>query len=303
MEKARDKMLDLSMRQEKLWQESQETDPNSPRMKELAEEQENLRQAMKRIQEDMNELAKKSLAVTPKLQASIDETLNQMQAACNATQERDARTASHYRKQALAALNETLKQQNQACSQCQSQCNKPSSNSQCNKAGGMCQKQGQINSETLGLMNNPGSLSQQQQASMQRLAGEQEALSKSMEQLSQEAQASKQSLGRLDDLAQEMKDVAEDLRRNRVTQSTIQRQEKIESRLLDFQRANREREFSPQRKSNTGIDVVRASPQKLPDRPGQEQLREDLLRALETQYSPDYEELIRKYFDALSKWQ
>ncbi len=303
MEKARDKMLDLSMRQEQLWQESQETDPNSPHMNELAEEQENLKQAMKRVQEDMQELAKKSMAVTPKLMAAMEETLNQMQKACNATQERDSRTASHYRKQALAALNETLKQQNSACKQCQSQCNKPNSNSNCNKAGGMCQKQGQINQQTSSMMTNPGTMSQGQAAAMQRLAGEQEALAKSAGELAAEASASKQTVGRLDGMKEEMEKVAADLRSGKITPETIERQNKIESKLLDFQRANREREFSPQRKSSTGIDMVRASPRELPKKPGEDQLREDLLRALDAKYTPDYEDLIRKYFDALSKWQ
>ncbi len=303
MEKARDKMLDLSMRQEQLWQESQNVDPNSPQMREFSEEQENLKQAMKRVQEDMQELAKKSMAVTPKLMAAMEETLNQMQAACNATAERDSRTATHYRKQALAALNETLKQQNSACKQCQSQCNKPNSNSQCNKAGGMSQKQGQINKQTMSMMQNPGTMSQGQAAAMQRLASEQEALSKSMGELAEEAAASRQSLGRLDGLQEEMEEVAKDLRAQKITPETIERQNKIESKLLDFQRANREREFSPQRKSNTGVDMVRASPRELPKKPGQDELREDLLRALDAKYTPDYEELIRKYFDALSKWQ
>ncbi|MBK6765292.1 MAG: hypothetical protein IPG71_02945 [bacterium] len=303
MEQARDKMLDLSMRQEQLWQESQNTDPNSPQMNDLAEEQENLKQAMKRIQEDMQELAKKSMSVTPKLMASIEQTIGEMQAACNATQDRNASTASHYRKQAMAALNETLRQQNNACKQCQSQCNKPNSNSQCNKAGGMCQKQGQINQQTMGMMQNQGSMSQHQAAAMQRLAGEQEALAKSMDELAAEAAASKQTVGRLDGLKEDMEDVAKDLRAQKITPETIERQNKIESKLLDFQRANREREFSPQRKSNTGIDVVRASPRQLPKRPGEDQLREDLLRALDAKYSPDYEELVRKYFEALSKWQ
>lgn len=303
MEKQRDKMLDLSMRQEQLWQQSQNMDPNSPQMRELAEEQENLKQAMKRVQEDMTELAKKTMSVTPKLMAAMEETINQMQSACNATAERDSRSATHYRKQALASLNETLKQQNNACKQCQSQCNKPNSNSTCNKAGGMCQKQGQINQQTMSMMQNPGTLSQGQAAAMQRLAAEQEALAKSMGELAQEAAASRETTGRLDGLKEEMEEVAKDLRAQKITPETIERQNKIESKLLDFQRANREREFSPQRKSNTGIDMVRSSPRELPKKPGQDELREDLLRALDAKYTPDYEELIRKYFDALSKWQ
>ena len=303
MERVRDQMLDLSMRQEQLWKESANTDNSSSRMAEIAEEQENLRQALNRINQDMRELARESMAVTPKLMASINEALNQMQRACNSTQERDSRTATHYCKQSLAALNFALKNQQQACSQCQSQCNNPNSNSMCNKAGSMAQKQKSLRQQCMSMCNNPGQLSQSEQASMQRMAGEQAALAKSAKELAAEAAASKQSLGKLDDVAKEMEEVADELRNRNVSQRTIEKQEKIETRLLDFQRANREREFSPRRRATTGIDIVRSSPRDLPDKPGKDQLREDLLRALDAKYTPDYEELIRNYFDALSKWE
>jgi hypothetical protein len=303
MERVRDQMLDLSMRQEQLWQESSSTDNSSPQMAQIAEEQENLRQALSRINQDMTELARESMAVTPKLMASINEAINQMQKACDASQERDSRTATHFSQQSLAALNVALKNQQQACSQCQSQCNKPNSNSMCNKAGSMAKKQNGLKQQCTSMCNNPGQLNPGEQAAMQRMASEQSALAKSAEELASEAAASRQSLGRLDDLAKEMEEVADEMRNQQVTQRTIEKQEKIESRLLDFQRANREREFSPRRRAATGIDMVRSSPLELPQKPGQEQLREDLLRALDAKYTPDYEELIRNYFDALSKWK
>jgi len=226
-----------------------------------------------------------------------------MQSACNASHERDARTAAHYRKQCLGALNQALKEQCNACSQCQSMCNKPNSNSMCNKAGSMAKKQQQIRNQCQSMCNNPGQLSQSQQAAMQRLASEQSALAKSAGELASEAAASRQSLGRLEDIAQEMEDIADEMKNKQVSQRIVERQEKIETRLLDFQRANREREFSPRRRATGGVDIVRASPGELPEKPGRDQLREDLLRALEAKYTPDYEGLIRRYFDALSRWQ
>ncbi len=138
---------------------------------------------------------------------------------------------------------------------------------------------------------------------MQRLAAEQNGLAKTAQQLAQEARASQQSLGDLGDVAREMQDVAKDLEQRNISERTTEKQEHIESRLLDFQRANREREFSPKRQARTGVDIVRSTPGPLPNRPGQDQLREDLLRALDAKYTPDYEQLIRAYFEALSKWK
>jgi hypothetical protein len=306
MEHARDQLLDLSMRQEKLWKDAESLDPGSPQMTQAAEEQENLRQEVSRINEDMLDLARQTMFMSPQLMASMSNSLRQMQQACDAAQQRDPRTASYYRQQALGALNGALKESNQACSSCKNSCNKPNSNSMCNNAGMMAGKQQNLTQQTRDLMEgneNPGSLSMGEQAAMQRIAVEQRELSKSAQQLAQEAAATRQSLGRLDDVAKDMEEAAKDLENRNVMQKTIERQEHIESRLLDFQRANREREFSPRRQAEPGVDVVRTSPQALPPHPGQDQLRQDLLRALDTKYTADYEQLIRAYFDALGKWK
>ncbi len=305
LERTRDQLLDLSMRQEKLWKESQKLQAGSPQLNESAEEQENLRQELNRVNEDLQNLARQSMFVTPQLMAGISNAMQQMREAGNASQSRDPQTSSYYRQLAMGALNNALKESNQACSSCKSACNKPNPSSSCNKAGMMAMQQQMLNQKTQQMMgnSNPGTLTIGEQASMQKLAIEQRGLQKSAEQLSQEAAASQQSLGRLDDVVKQMDEVSKDLENRNVTERTTEKQEHIESRLLDFQRAQREREFSPQRQSRPGMDVVRASPQKLPNRPGTDQLREDLLRALDAKYTPDYEQLIRQYFDALSKWK
>lgn len=306
MERIRDQVLDLSMRQEKLWRESEGLAQGSPLTAQAAEEQENLRRALNRVSEDLRELARETMFVTPQLVGGIYNAMNLMGQAALAGQERDPRAASHYRQQSLGALNSALKQCQNACSACKSACNKPNPNSNCNKAGQMASQQRKLNQQTQDLMSqcqNPGSLSMGEQAAMRRIAVEQQGLAKSARELANEVAASQQSLGRLDDVAKEMEEVAKDLENRNVTQRTMQRQEHIESRLMDFQQAQREREFSPRRRANTGIDVVRASPAELPDKPGVDALRQDLLRALDAKYTPDYEQLIRQYFDALSKWK
>ncbi|HEY3295530.1 MAG TPA: DUF4175 family protein [bacterium] len=305
LERTRDQLLDLSMRQEKLWKDSEKLQGGSPQLAQSAEEQENLRQELSRVNDDVQNLAKQSMFVTPQLMAGIYGAMQQMEQAGGASQSRDPRTMGYYRQLALGALNSALKESNQSCSSCRSACSKPSPNSAAGKAGMMAMQQQQLNQQTQDMMgnNNPGTLTVGQQAGMQKLAVEQRALQKSAQELSQEAAASQQSLGRLDDVAKEMEEVAKDLENRNVTDRTTEKQEHIESRLLDFQRAQREKEFSPQRQSRPGMDVVRASPQQLPSRPGTDQLREDLLRALDAKYTPDYEQLIRQYFDALSKWK
>jgi len=48
---------------------------------------------------------------------------------------------------------------------------------------------------------------------------------------------------------------------------------------------------------------VRRGPAEIQDESAQNQLRRDLLKAIEEGYSKDYQNLIRKYYDALDKTQ
>jgi hypothetical protein len=131
-------------------------------------------------------------------------------------------------------------------------------------------------------------------------------LRKSLEQLNKEAAASSEHervLGDLQHIADEMKEVVKNLEQNNVNPETIQRQQRILSRLLDAARSTRERDFEKRRQSTPGTQLARRSPGDLDPTAleGKNRLSEDLLKALEQGYSKDYQELIRKYFEELQK--
>jgi hypothetical protein len=155
---------------------------------------------------------------------------------------------------------------------------------------------------------NLGNMTQQQAAEMARLAGEQGMVRKSMEQLAREAAASgqlKRMLGDLGNIAEEMREVQTDLAQGNVNPETLRKQERILSRLLDSQRSARERDYEKRRQSSPGQNMAGTSPGQLDltTQEGRNRLRRDLLKALEQGYARDYENLIRKYFDALEQEQ
>ncbi len=306
LETARDELLRLSERQENLWENTQTMPSNSPRLDGAGEEQQDISAALERVSKALAEVAKRTLFVTPQISAAMWQASMDMQRSMNATQQRNPRSAAHHQRQAMASLNKSLKEVSNSCSNCNSSCNSATGmNQMCNKAGQMAGQQMSINQGTESLMQqgNPSSMSMGQQAAMQRLAGEQEALGKAAEQLAAEAASSRQTLGKLGEMGKEMREIAEDLRDRNVTARTRERQERIVSRLLDFQRSAREREFKPQRRAQTGVDMVRATPPPISPEAGRDELRQDLLRALDSKFVRDYEVLIRQYFDALGKMQ
>jgi hypothetical protein len=142
-----------------------------------------------------------------------------------------------------------------------------------------------------------------QQAAMQRMAARQQQLRKSLEQLRSEIGEGSQKSGDLGGIAKDMDEVIKDLQQNRILRKTLERQQRILSRLLDAQKSLRTQDFKKERKSKTADDFIRESPGQLPGHLGEKRslLQENLEKALKEGYTREYEELIRQYFELLSK--
>ena len=71
--------------------------------------------------------------------------------------------------------------------------------------------------------------------------------------------------------------------------------------MLDFQLSLERRDYSEQRKADTGQDVVRESPDEL-DLKGnlsESEYRAKLEKYMQDTYPPEYENLVKDYFKAL----
>lgn len=151
-------------------------------------------------------------------------------------------------------------------------------------------------------------LSPQQKEQMQRLQLEQEQLSKSLEQLNKELEQEKQNsgekvLGDLNEIKKEMQEVIKDLQDQTVTDKTLEKQNRILSRLLDAQLSQREKDFEQKRESRPGVNYTRTSPPEivLSGPKSFNALKEEFLKLQKEGYTEDYEELITKYLLELRK--
>jgi hypothetical protein len=165
--------------------------------------------------------------------------------------------------------------------------------------------QGQINEQSLKLMPGEGGKPLQmsgRQQHLKRLAAEQRAIQEAFENMHEQYGDSK-SLGRMGNIGEEMREVVKDLEKMRVDRKTIERQQRILTRMLDAQKSVREKEYSRERKAETGKQYARKSPdenQESIDRK-LKQLQTELLKALREGYNPDYEKVIEEYFKTLNQ--
>ena len=158
---------------------------------------------------------------------------------------------------------------------------------------------------------NEGRLSQEQQAGMRRLAGEQNRLQKSMEELAKEREEmggkpqdrseNNRLQNELSQMAKELAEITSDISRGRITAETLQRQERILSRMLDATRSVNDRDFDRKRESQRGIDHLRNSPSgiDLSTQEGRARAMQELMNSIKGGYTKDYEQIIRQYFEAI----
>jgi hypothetical protein len=104
-------------------------------------------------------------------------------------------------------------------------------------------------------------------------------------------------------IAQEMDEVLKDLERKKISRKTVDRQQRILSRMLDSQKSMTQRGEKEERKSETATEIFTSGPAGLPTDMGQRRslALEAMNRALKAGYPRDYQAMIRRYFNSISE--
>lgn len=305
MMKILDNLLTLSKKQEELKKESQNLNPNSSKFNENAQQQNNLSKSLDNILSQMSDLSQKTFAITPEMGKAMGDAKRRMQESIQAMQNRNGNMALNNQGEAMKSLNEAatmMKSSMESMMQGGGQGGMMSLMQQLQKMSGM---QMSLNNLTQMLQQGmQGQLTPQQQAELQRLAQQQQLIQKSLEQLQNEARQSGQSKklpANLESILKQMQEVVTDMKTERLNDELVQKQERILSRLLDAQRSINERDYEKERESFTGQNINRKSPAEinLSTERGKDLIRDELNKAGREGYSKDYENLIRKYFEAL----
>jgi hypothetical protein len=300
MRRMNNDLLQLSKKQEEVMESGKEMNSNSSHIEEMADLQQDLVNGLQPLPNQAGNMENKSFFMSPQISKSIGNSLIQMQEAITNIEARNMPGASQDQGHAMASINEAVKQIRQSMQQLSAAQSASGLEEMMQQMSKMSQQQQGINQQTMQLGMGQ-SLSMQQQAAMARLAAQQAALKKSMEQLAQEYGDRSDVLGDLNQIAKDMNDVAKDLQSQQVTRQTYNQQRRILSRLLDAQKSMQRREYSQKRKAETGKYYLAKSPGLLPSDLGERdmQFRQDILKSTKEGYTKDYQELIKKYFEAL----
>ena len=292
--------LFVSKEQESLESATRDVPRNSPRLGKMAVRQQLLRDQMAQLIQGLIKLSRQTFAVSPEMGKAIGRATAGMNESLKKLEERNGRGAAESQKSTVAALNEAALAILAAINDMRETGMASGMEQFLKSLQKMASQQQGINEQTLQLAFGQMA-AMAQQGMMRRLAREQAQLRKSLAQLQREMQGAGRGGENLGGIAHEMEEVLNDFREQNVTQRTVERQQRILTRMLDSQRALRRQDFSEKRKATVAQDIIREGPVGLPDDLGQRRslAMEALNLALKAGYSRDYQDMIRRYFNTL----
>lgn len=322
-----DNLVKISFEQERNMEMARKMSAKSPNLSEVVRGQFMIQEHMRVIRDSLNALARRQTAIKPFIQKEVDKIDNYLEQAKTNLNERRIPQASSNQQFGLTSMNnlalmlaESLKEVKEKQQQNQSQCSKckkrGKSSSSCSNPGGSKKSkaksarelQQQLNRQMEALQRSlqqgegkptgvmPGN-TQSLNEQFARMAAQQEAIRKMLQDLQNELK-SQNGVGdkSLEQMLQEMQKTEKELVNKILNQQTINRQKNIETRLLESERAEMQREKEEKRESKEGKELRNPNPPKEWNFDKTKQQQTEMLKTVPPTLNYYYKEKVNQYF-------
>jgi hypothetical protein len=299
--------LDISFRQEDLAGRIRaaigtEAEGGQPMVRELAEEQQMYERAVSQIADELFEISKENIMIPDRLMKNLGRAQESMESALLFLEQNKAFLAATGATQATTTLNETTIDLLRTCKNCSGGgSGMPQSSPLLQRLLSGQQQVLKESEQLIAMRAAQEKLRQEMQAEVQRLAGEQRSLKDIAEKMRKDFKQNERTLGRVDKIVDEMNEVIKDLESGKLDEETLDKEERILSRLLDAQRSVHSRDYEKERVSKTAGEMFSEGGAGAASPIGAQALREEIRRAMELKAPGEFEDLIRLYFRALAE--
>ena len=301
-------ILKLSEDQEALRLNVNKAATDSPLLRDFAQRQIELSEGLSVVSDSLQSMAKEIPQMTREMQKQAGEALRAMGQATENLADRASRQASGQQKASMMHLNELALLLSDLMAQMMNSQMSPGSGSMSmqqmiEQLQQMAGDQQKLNKQIQQMLNEMQGQrrSIDMQERLRQMGAQQDALRRQLKEMSRNRELSNKVMGDLNKIAEQMEETIRELQRGRVNRRTVQRQQQILTRLLDASRSMQQRGKEKKREARQGNDIDRPSPSELTPTEQADQLRRALRRALESGYAPDYQELIKRYFELLQQ--
>jgi hypothetical protein len=303
-------LVNSSFDQEKLMQTFRSTSASDPNYVALSQQQKDIKDNLKTAEDSLYSLSKRVTQIQSTVNEEISSINDHINKAIDNLGDRRTAEANKNQQYAMTSMNNLALMLNEVLGQLQ--------NAMKNAKGGkgkskqslqqLSQMQQQLNNnmqkmrDQMQQQGNKGQSGQQGQSEqLARMARQQQMIRQAVEQYNRnELKDGKNGAGNLDKIAKQMEQTENDLVNRRISEESLKRQQQIQTRLLEAEKAEQEREQDKQRQSTAGKDIP---PGYIKALQNYQQLKVKQTEQLKT-VSPDlnlyYKQKVKKYFDQLN---
>ena len=309
-------LLRLSFDQENLMEDLRTTDVNNPQYLQIGKKQQKLKDDAKMIEDSLLALSKRVMQIQSAVNQEIGVINDNMEKTIDFLEDRVVPQARSSQQYIMTSVNNLALMLNESLSQMQSQCKKAG---QCKKPGKgkpssaatLRKMQGQLNDRIQELKQGTKEGKSKQEGKkmseeLARLAAEQEFIRNELNKMNQQMnnpdkEGGKKPLGDLQDIANKMEKTETELVNKMLTDETLKRQQEILTRLLEAEKAERERDMDEKRQSETAKERNHRNPPEFEEYKRLKMKELELLRTVPPALNSYYRKKVSEYFQTIEK--
>jgi len=315
-------LLNSSFEQENVMQTFKTTSPGDPNYVTLAQKQKDIKDNLKTAEDSLYALSRRIPQIQSTVNQEVSSINDHIDQALQNLGERQTPQATSNQQYAMTSMNNLALMLSEALQQLQNAMKNGKGgkgkgkqqsiaqlakmqeqlNQNMQKARGQMQKQGQQGQQGKSGQNGKkqgegDGMSEQ----MAKMARQQQMIREMLDQINQdENKDGTGSLGNLDKISKQMEQNESDLVNKRITDEALKRQQQIQSRLLEADKAEQQREQDQQRESNAGKDVPPGYIKALRDYQQAKAKQTEQIRTVPPALNLYYKQKINVYFDQLN---
>ncbi len=314
-------LIGLSFNQEQNERDFAGASVNTPRYVELTQQQFKIKDDFKLVEDSLQALASRNFQIEGIITEKVGEIKSSLKNSLDELEERQVTQASEYQRRTMKGLNDLALMLSEVMNQMQQQMasGQPGSG-KCSKPGGEGGgKSGKVPKDKIS--KGQGDLNEQMKQLKERLekgkgqgkgqggmskefaqmAAKQAALRNALRELQKQKMEQGKGSKALDEIMQEMDKVETDLVNKRLTNEMLKRQQQILTRLLEEERAEREREQDEQREAQTAKEQPTKLPPALEEYLKKRRAEVDLFRTVSPALKPYYKQLVEEYIKGVGQ--
>jgi hypothetical protein len=309
-------LVGLSFSQEQNMKDVANATVNTPRYVELAQQQFKIKDDFKLVEDSLQALASRNMDIESMVTEKVTDIKASMKNSLEELEERRVGTATEQQQRSMKSLNDLALMLSEALQNMQMQAGGMPGGASCPNPGEgegdgskgntpkdkMSQGQDDLGKalqrlkERLDKQGKDGQMSKE----FAQNAAKQAALRNALRQLQKEKQEQGKGSQLLDEIMKEMDKVEIDLVNKRLTNETLKRQQDILTRLLEHEKAEREREQDDKREAQSAKQQPAKMPPALEEYLKKRRAEIDQFRTVSPALKPYYKQLVEEYLKGAS---